>query len=34
MIVGDGAKLGVDTLVYPGRKIEAGGTTLPGEIMK
>lgn len=34
MIVWDGAHLGIGTLVYPGRTIETGGTTLPGEIVK
>ncbi|MFA6251807.1 MAG: bifunctional sugar-1-phosphate nucleotidylyltransferase/acetyltransferase [Candidatus Paceibacterota bacterium] len=30
-IIGDNAKLGVSTIIYPGRKIWAGKTTLPGE---
>lgn len=33
-IIGDGAHLGIGTLVYPGRTIPSGGTTLPGEIVK
>ncbi|MCH2188704.1 NTP transferase domain-containing protein [Candidatus Gracilibacteria bacterium] len=34
VIVGDHAKTGINTLVYPGRVIEAYGTNLPGEIVK
>ena len=33
-IIGDGAKLGIHTLIYPGRKIWPGKTTLPGEVIK
>lgn len=33
-IIGDGAKLGVKTVIYPGRKVWPGKTTLPGEIVK
>lgn len=33
-IIGDGAKLGIHTLIYPGRKIGPGKTTMPGEIVK
>lgn len=33
-IIGDGAHLGIGTLVYPGRTISTDGTTLPGEIVK
>lgn len=33
-IIGDGAHLGIGTLVYPGRTIPTDGTTLPGEIVK
>lgn len=32
--IGDGAKLGTRTIIYPGRKIWPGKTTLPGEIVK
>lgn len=32
-IMGDGVKTGVGTIVYPGRKIEAGKFTLPGQIV-
>ena len=32
--IGDGAKTGIRTSVYPGRKIWPGKTTLPGEIVK
>lgn len=34
MIIGDGAHLGIGTIVYPGRVISTSGTTLPGEIIK
>ncbi len=33
-VIWDGAKLGVNTLIYPGRQIAAGQTTLPWEIVK
>lgn len=33
-VIGDNVKTGVGTLVYPGRKIWPGKTTLPGEIVK
>lgn len=33
-VVGDGAKTGINTQIYPGRKIWPGKTTLPGEIIK
>lgn len=33
-IIGDGAHLGIGTLVYPGRTIPTDGTTLPGEVVK
>lgn len=33
-IIGDNAKLGVKTIIYPGRKIWPGMTTLPGQIVK
>ena len=33
-IIGDGAHLGIGTLIYPGRVIPTDGTTLPGEIVK
>jgi bifunctional UDP-N-acetylglucosamine pyrophosphorylase/glucosamine-1-phosphate N-acetyltransferase len=32
--IGDDVRLGIGTLIYPGRKIWPGGTTLPGEIVK
>ena len=32
-ILADGVKLGIRTLIYPGRKIWPGKTTLPGEIV-
>lgn len=32
--IGDDVKTGVGTLIYPGRKIWPGKTTLPGEIVK
>ncbi len=34
VIIGDGAHLGIGTLIYPGRVIPSGGTTIPGEIVK
>lgn len=33
-IIGDSAKLGIHTSIYPGRKIWPGQTTRPGEIVK
>ncbi len=33
-VIGDGVKLGIKTLIYPGRKIWPGKTTLPGEIVQ
>jgi len=33
-IIGDNAKLGIHTSIYPGRKIWPGKATLPGEIVK
>ncbi len=33
-VIGDNTKLGVRTLIYPGRKIWPNMTTLPGEIVK
>jgi bifunctional UDP-N-acetylglucosamine pyrophosphorylase/glucosamine-1-phosphate N-acetyltransferase len=33
-VIGDGAKLGAKTVIYPGRKVWPGKTTLPGEIVK
>lgn len=33
-IIGDNARLGVRTIIYPGRKIWPGKTTLPGAIIK
>ncbi|MBC7498121.1 NTP transferase domain-containing protein [Candidatus Gracilibacteria bacterium] len=33
-IIGDGAHLGIGTLVYPGRIIPTDGTTIPGEIVR
>jgi UDP-N-acetylglucosamine diphosphorylase / glucose-1-phosphate thymidylyltransferase / UDP-N-acetylgalactosamine diphosphorylase / glucosamine-1-phosphate N-acetyltransferase / galactosamine-1-phosphate N-acetyltransferase len=33
-IMGDGAKTGIHTSIYPGRKIWTGKSTLPGEIAK
>ena len=33
-VLGDNVKLGIKTIIYPGRKIWAGRTTLPGEIVK
>jgi len=32
-IIGDNVKLGIGTLIYPGRKISSNKTTLPGEII-
>src|SRR3989338_770025 len=32
-IIGDNAKLGIHTSIYPGRKVWPGKTTLPGEIV-
>jgi UDP-N-acetylglucosamine diphosphorylase/glucosamine-1-phosphate N-acetyltransferase len=32
--IGDGVKLGVRTIIYPGRKIWPGKTTLPGEVVR
>ncbi len=32
-IIGDGAHLGINTLIYPGRTIPTDGSTLPGEIV-
>jgi len=33
-IMGDNVKIGINTSLYPGRKIWSGKTTLPGEIVK
>lgn len=33
IIMGDGAKTGIGTIFYPGRKMEAGKFTLPGQIV-
>lgn len=33
-IIGDGAKTGIHTSIYPGRKIWQGKTTLPGEVVR
>lgn len=33
-IIGDHARLGIKTLIYPGRKIWPNKTTLPGEVVK
>jgi UDP-N-acetylglucosamine diphosphorylase / glucose-1-phosphate thymidylyltransferase / UDP-N-acetylgalactosamine diphosphorylase / glucosamine-1-phosphate N-acetyltransferase / galactosamine-1-phosphate N-acetyltransferase len=33
-IIGDGAHLGIGTLIYPGRVIPTDGTTIPGQIVK
>lgn len=33
-VIGDNVKLGIKTLIYPGRKIWPNKTTLPGEIIK
>ncbi len=32
--LGDNVNTGIGTLIYPGRKIHAGGSTLPGEVVK
>jgi bifunctional UDP-N-acetylglucosamine pyrophosphorylase/glucosamine-1-phosphate N-acetyltransferase len=32
-IIGDNVKTGINTLIYPGRKIWSGKTTLPGEVV-
>ncbi len=32
-VIGEGAKLGVRTIIYPGRKIWPGQTTLPGQVV-
>ena len=32
--IGDHARLAISTSIYPGRKIAANGTTLPGEVVK
>ena len=32
-VIGDGVKLGARTIIYPGRKIWPGKTTLPGQIV-
>lgn len=33
-IIGDHARLGINTLIYPGRTIPAHHGTLPGEVVK
>ena len=33
-IIADNVKIGINTSIYPGRKIWPGKTTLPGEIVK
>ncbi|MBU0953645.1 MAG: NTP transferase domain-containing protein [Nanoarchaeota archaeon] len=33
-VIGDNVKLGTKTIIYPGRKIGPGKTTLPGQIVK
>ncbi|MBU0536114.1 MAG: NTP transferase domain-containing protein [Nanoarchaeota archaeon] len=33
-VIGDNARLGVKTIIYPGRKIWPGKSTLPGEVVK
>lgn len=33
-IVGDGVKLGAHSTLYPGTKLSAGISTLPGEVVK
>lgn len=33
-VLGEGVKTGINTLIYPGRKIWPGKTTLPGETVK
>jgi bifunctional UDP-N-acetylglucosamine pyrophosphorylase/glucosamine-1-phosphate N-acetyltransferase len=32
-VIGDNVHLGINTCIYPGRKISANKTTLPGEIV-
>lgn len=32
-IIGDGVHTGIHTSLYPGRKLSAGSTTLPGEVL-
>ncbi len=32
-VIGDGVRLGVRTIIYPGRKIWPGKTTLPGQVV-
>ena len=32
-VIGDNAKLGIKTIIYPGRQIWAGMTTKPGQIV-
>lgn len=32
-IIGDGVKMGVNTMIYPGRTLDTNQTTLPGEII-
>src|SRR3989338_271328 len=34
VVIGDHAKTGVNTIIYPGRKLWPNTTTLPGEIIK
>jgi bifunctional UDP-N-acetylglucosamine pyrophosphorylase/glucosamine-1-phosphate N-acetyltransferase len=34
VIVGDGVRTGINTSIYPGRKIWPGKTTLPGQVVK
>jgi len=33
-VIGDGCRIGAKTVIYPGRKLWPGMTTLPGEIVK
>lgn len=33
-VIGDNAKLGIHTIIYPGRKINTDKTTLPGQVVK
>ncbi len=33
-VIGDGARTGINTSIYPGRKIWPGKNTMPGEIIK
>jgi bifunctional UDP-N-acetylglucosamine pyrophosphorylase/glucosamine-1-phosphate N-acetyltransferase len=33
-VIGDNAKLGIHTIIYPGRKIDNDKSTLPGDIVK